>query len=113
MSLTQTIPALQHLSNLPERDATVPRISTILGIPPRRRAGGPQGRAIETLGHAIEYLVDSRLARFEETTSPADAEAVQLLIHCSQEVFAVCLEIVPLRLQIRRWIAERLHRLAA
>jgi hypothetical protein len=35
-----------------------------------RRPTATQGRAIEILGHAIEYLVDSRLASADEFCSP-------------------------------------------
>ncbi len=75
--------------------------------PVRRRTTPQQGRAREVLGHAIEYLVDSRL--FETWESPADAEAVQLLMGCSREVFANCVEVMPWHQRVQRALARRLH----
>src|ERR1700677_2678264 len=53
-----------------------------------------QGRALETLGHAIEYLVDSRMHRDRGVSCPADSEAEQILMRLSREVFAECAEAV-------------------
>lgn len=75
--------------------------------PVRRRTTPEQGRALETLGHAIEYLVDSRL--FEQWESPADAEAVQLLMVCSRSVFAACDEMHPWHQRVQRALLKRLH----
>jgi len=63
--------------------------------------------ALEKLGHAIEYLVDSRLAIIhdlpDELTARADAEATQILMRLSRAVFAECAEIVPLRRRLWAW----------
>lgn len=82
--------------------------------PPERRQSGPrrnttpeQGRALELLGHAIEYLVDSRL--FDQWESPADAEAVHLLMACSRAVFAGCEEVVPWHHRVQQALLKRLH----
>jgi hypothetical protein len=80
--------------------------STGLGI--RRRANHQQGRALEILGHAVEYLVDSRMFRSEEPTAPADAEALQILMLLSRQVFAECAEVVPLAHRLRIWIDKRI-----
>jgi len=63
----------------------------------RRRPNKPQGRALEILGHAIEYLVDQQLHRgsvAESQTFPsrADAPAIHILMRLSREVFAECPE---------------------
>ena len=69
--------------------------------PVRRRTSPEQGRALEVLGHAIEYLVDSRLS--ETWESPADAQAVQLLMSRSTEIFSACHQ------RVQRAVAKRLH----
>lgn len=75
--------------------------------PNRRRTTPAQGRALEALGHAIEYLVDSRL--FDQWESPADAEAVHLLMACSRNVFADCDEMHPWHQRVQRALMKRLH----
>lgn len=75
--------------------------------PARRNTTPEQGRALETLGHAIEYLVDSRL--FERWESPADAEAVHLLMACSRAVFAGCEEVAPWHQRVQRALLKKLH----
>jgi hypothetical protein len=74
-----------------------------------RRPSKQQGRALETLGHAIEYLVDSQLHRTTPAAAPPDTAASQLLMRLSREVFAECREIVP----VRRKLKQRLRNLFA
>ena len=76
----------------------------------RRRANREQGRALEIVGHAIEYLVDSRLFITSGLDDRAEQEAVQMLMHFSRAVFAECEEIVPLRMRFSLWMQKRLHR---
>ena len=52
-----------------------------------------QGQSLEMLGHAIEYLVDSRMHRDCGLSSLADSEAQQILMRLSREVFAECAEV--------------------
>jgi hypothetical protein len=84
----------------PLQDAIRPR--TLI----RRRPTPQQGRALELLGHALEYLVDSRLYLTESDVS--DNLAVQTLMRLNREVFAECAEVVPigrrLRLRLRSWM---------
>jgi hypothetical protein len=56
-----------------------------------------QGHALESLGHSIEYLYDSRVYRNAGELSPSDVEAVQILMRLSREVFVECREVVPAR----------------
>ena len=67
-----------------------------------RRGTAEQGRALEMLGHAVEYLVDSRLRL--GTSEYSDELAVQILMRLSREVFAECPEIVPLRTRAGNWL---------
>ena len=71
----------------------------------RRRPTPEQGRALEMLGHAVEYVVDSRLYLPAGGAELSDELAVQLLMRLSREVFAECAQVVPLRRRLR-WIAR-------
>jgi hypothetical protein len=75
--------------------------------PIRRRTSPKQGHALEILGHAIEYLVDSRL--FEKWETPADAAAVHLLMERSRAVFNDCAEIVPWHQRVQQALAKKLQ----
>jgi hypothetical protein len=74
----------------------------------RRQPTKEQGKALLSLGHAIEYLVDSRMHRNEERLSGAETrsetEASQILMRLNREVFAECREIVPIRRILQRWL---------
>ena len=74
----------------------------------RRRGSLEQGRALETLGHAVEYLVDSRMFQVEDSSQRDHQEAVQILMRMSRAVFAECPEVVSLRRRFRRWIEAQL-----
>jgi hypothetical protein len=76
----------------------------------RRRGSVAQGRALEMLGHSVEYLVDSRLFQAGDHNQRAEQEAVQILMRLSRAVFAECPEVVSLRKRLGRWIAERIAR---
>lgn len=94
---------------LPEFAGIAPPIrARVQPISVRRRANAKQGRALEIIGHAIEYLVDSRLFITSGLDERGEQEAVQILMRTSRAVFAECPEIVPLRRQMRQWIAQRL-----
>ncbi len=75
--------------------------------PERKRTTPQQGRALETLGHAIEYLVDSRL--FDQWESPSDAAAVHLLMGCSRAVFSDCEDVHPWHQRVQQALLKRLH----
>jgi hypothetical protein len=96
-------PALQQSTTLPLQAPIVP--SRIV----RRRPDMQQGRALEVLGHSIEYLIDSRMFLVGEPHTPAEADAVQILSRCSREVFATCAEVVPVHQRFKQWAAERLR----
>ena len=77
----------------------------------RRRPTREQGQALEILGHALEYLVDSRMCLSKERKTKADGDAIHLLSSCSREVFATCAEVVPFRQRVKTWIVARLGNL--
>ena len=68
----------------------------------RRRGSREQGRALEFLGHSVEYLVDSRLVTKDEVVARNDREAVQILMRASREVFAECPEVISVGRRLKR-----------
>jgi len=63
-----------------------------------------QGHALESLGHAIEYVYDSRVYRNSGELSPSDVEAVQVLMRLSREVFVECREVAPARTVLKLFL---------
>jgi len=77
-----------------------------------RRGSVAQGRALEMLGHAVEYLVDSRMFHGGEQIQRDEQEALQILMRLSRAVFAECPEVISLRKRLKGWLSERLVRQA-
>ncbi len=77
----------------------------------RRRGNLEQGRALETLGHAVEYLADSQMFEMDPDAARHTQEAIQLLMRCSRAVFVECPEVIPMRRRMGRWFATRAGRL--
>ena len=77
-------------------------------VPVLRRGNASQGRALEMLGHSVEYLVDSRLFALSDDAAQSDGEAVQILMRLSRAVFAECPEVISLRRRLRLWLVDRL-----
>jgi hypothetical protein len=83
-----------------------PRLFTVLGVPAttrvvtrpavvRRRMSAESGRAIEKLGHAIEYLTDEFVHDgCEDGLKGPRVGAIQLLMSLNREVYGEC-PIVP------------------
>lgn len=65
----------------------------------RRRRITPQaGRALEILGHSIEYLADESIHRGVDLSTPsAEAEAIQLLMALNRKIYFACPEIPSFR----------------
>jgi len=72
----------------------------------QRRGSRAQGRALEAIGHAVEYLVDSRLFEVGSHNQRSEQEAVQILMRLSRAVFVECPEVVSLRKRVKRWLVE-------
>ncbi len=68
----------------------------------RRRGSLEQGRALETLGHAVEYLIDGGMFNRETDTS-ANQAAIQILMRLSRAVFQECPEVMPVRRRLGQW----------
>jgi uncharacterized pyridoxamine 5'-phosphate oxidase family protein len=75
------------------------------------------GRALEILGHAIEYLADEYALSAAQmgTLSSADpqVEAIQMLMALNRQVYYACPEIEPLFRRIARRLAPRSRRITA
>lgn len=67
----------------------------------RRRPTPQQGRALEILGHAIEYLIDSEIRFSDAVPSKPVGDATRILMARSREVYAECAEIVPVGQRIK------------
>jgi len=68
----------------------------------RRCRTREQGVALITVGHAIEYLVDSRLIKQQNTTG-AEREALAILLNANLSVYNDGTEITPLMDRLREW----------
>ena len=68
----------------------------------RRCRTREQGTALMTVSHAIEYLLDSRLVKQEET-SQAEREALAILLTANLSVYRDGAEIIPLATRLRQW----------
>ena len=79
--------------------ASLPELLTAVQAPPvrsnrRRRIDPASGRALETLGHAIEYLADE-LVRNSELILAHDPRvvAIQLLMVLNRQIYFQCPEV--------------------
>ena len=68
----------------------------------RRCRTREQGTALMTVSHAIEYLLDSRLAKQEETNQ-AEREALAILLTANLSVYREGAEIIPFATRLRHW----------
>jgi hypothetical protein len=60
------------------------------------------GRAIEVLGHAIEYLTDEAIHRGRDLTAGSpELEAVQLLMAINRQIYYECPEVVTVVARLR------------
>jgi hypothetical protein len=81
------------LSSLPV-PAAIPVPLVNQGRTHRRRISPQAGHALETLGHAIEYLSDEFVhAGGNLSAHNAQVEAVQLLMAANREIYFACPEI--------------------
>ncbi len=76
----------------------------------RRRGSAEQGRALETLGHAVEYLVDSRLRFGDPQDAASEREAIEILMRLNRSVFSECPEVVPFGRRVREWFVAHFVR---
>jgi hypothetical protein len=74
--------------------AAIPVAFANQGLTHRRRIAPQAGRALEILGHAIEYLSDEFVhAGGAVSAHNAQVEAVQLLMAANRDIYFACPEI--------------------
>ena len=69
------------------------------------------GRTLLMLGHAAEYLVNSRRYSTEKVDHAANIEAIHLLMEMSRNVFEEFAERGSLHRRMKDWVIERAVRL--
>lgn len=85
------------------RQATA--VSDIPAAPRRRRIDPRSGRALEILGHAIEYLTDEYVHQGGPLCAHnSQVEAVQLLMAANRAIYFACPEVPTLGERLRRWL---------
>lgn len=71
-----------------------------------RRIGREAGRALEILGHAIEYLADEYIhAGKSIRASDPEVEAIQLLMALNRRIYFECPEVQTLSERVSRFLA--------
>jgi hypothetical protein len=74
----------------------------------RRQLSPQEGRAIEILGHAIEYLADEycRDAQPKGRLGNADPriEAIQMLKELNRSIYYSATEVQPAFTRVKRWV---------
>jgi hypothetical protein len=74
-------------------------VTAFAGQLSRRRPTRQQGRALEVLAHAVEYLIDSR--SFEDAAR--EPVAIELLKRANRQVFLACRVVESLPERVARW----------
>lgn len=82
-----TIASIRHASRFGDMDAI--HRARVQPPPVRRKIGPEAGRALEILGHSIDYLVDE-CAHRGLLASPGDSEAIQLLMALNRQIYFAC-----------------------
>ena len=111
MSMVFATPHATDLaSTVYEMDAPVPLVFPVRGgnkadLTIHRRTDTHHGATLRLLGHAAEYLAESR--RFEASDHKANQEAVHLLMSLSREIFEEYAEAVAVRTRFHDWMMDR------
>ncbi|MGB0065408.1 MAG: hypothetical protein WBP85_13250 [Terracidiphilus sp.] len=99
-----TCPTMQAL---PIRTAS-PAPTRGRGTVRRRRISPEAGRAIEILGHAIEYLTDEFVHAGGSFSGPdPQVEAVELLMSLNRKIYFECPEVTGFADRLRAWVHPR------
>jgi hypothetical protein len=77
----------------------------IRAVPRLRRIDPRSGRALEILGHAIEYLTDEYVHEGGSLCAHnSQVEAVQLLMAANRAIYLACPEVPTIGERLRRWL---------
>lgn len=103
MSSSTAIPAYPFMAYVPAAQAVRS------GTQRRRRRISPEaGRALEMLGHAIEYLADEFVhERGALSAHDARVAAMQLLMAVNRHIYFDCPEVPTLGERLRGWLLRR------
>ena len=82
-------------------------VSRIGDLTIHRITGSHHGRTLLTLGHASEYLVNSRRYSTRTYDRTAEAEAIHILMGLSRDVFEEFAEQRTLHRRFQDWLVER------
>jgi hypothetical protein len=79
-------------------------------VPHRRRIDPRSGRALEILGHAIEYLADEYVHEGGSLCAHnSQVQALQLLMAANRAIYFACPEVPTLGERLRRWLGLARH----
>lgn len=70
-----------------------------------RKTDTHHGATLRVLGHAAEYLAESR--KFDVRATKADDEAVHILMRLSREIFEEYAESVAVRRRFHDWLVDK------
>lgn len=105
-SSTPSLHAASGLRLIPQPAFARPHLISQAATRPRKFS--PQeGRALETLGHAIEYLADEYALECRSLPGchkPPEIEAIRILMACSREVYFSGKPSPTLAEQLRGWL---------
>lgn len=88
--------------------AAVANTGAQAGVYKRRHIDPKSGRALEILGHAIEYLADEYAHEgFLSTDRSGRLEAIQLLMKVNRGIYFDCPEIPRFRQRFFSWLRGR------
>jgi hypothetical protein len=108
--ISATSPAGNESGKLPQIPSkTFPIEDTRLTI--HRRTTSHHGNALRTLGHAAEYLIESRSASIDAMATAAEREATHILMHLSRNVFDEYVAMTQQRHPVTDWIMNQAIRI--
>lgn len=76
-----------------------------------RKTDTHHGATLQILGHAAEYLLESR--RYLMSAPGGDAEAIHILMRLSREVFDEYAEAAAVRTRFHDWVMDQVTRRCA
>jgi hypothetical protein len=96
---------------VPERAAAATPGETVTRAVSRPRRIDPRsGRALEILGHAIEYLADEYVHQGGSLSAHnGQVEAVQVLMAANRAIYFACPQVPTLGERLRRWLGLRIR----
>jgi hypothetical protein len=85
---------------------SVPPASSARAISSSRRISPQAGRALEILGHAIDYLIDETIYDGPFSRLDPRLQAVRLLVAANRAVYFACPEVPTLRQRCRSLLQQ-------